>query len=167
LAIASALFSTASAEWETPPELFALLHREFAFTLDVCATRKNRKCPNYFTREDDGLRQTWRDMCWMNPPYGRLIGVWVEKARCESTRTSTVVSLLPARTDTSWWHDHVMNAREIRLLRGRLTFVGATSPAPFPSAVVIFGRAAKTPGTARVVGWDWKSTLHVAARKAA
>jgi phage N-6-adenine-methyltransferase len=166
--IAPALFRSDNAEWETPRALFARLDREFAFTLDVCATRANHLCAAYFTPEQDGLRRRWTGACWMNPPYGRSIGLWVEKAHTEGASDTIVVSLLPARTDTSWWHDHVMKAREIRLLRGRLTFVGATSPAPFPSAVVIFGRGAKMAGGAgRVIGWDWKAALPLAARTAA
>ena len=153
------LFASARADWATPPELFGRLDREFSFTLDVCATPDNKKCPRYFTPAIDGLRQRWTGCCWMNPPYGRAIGAWVRKAREESRRDATVVSLLPARTDTAWWHGDVMRAREIRLLRGRLTFVGAPSPAPFPSAIVIFGGRGlpATDAPPRVVGWDWRA----------
>jgi len=159
VSIRPALFSSARADWETPSNLFARLHREFSFTLDVCATPDNTKCPRYFTPAIDGLCQPWTGRCWMNPPYGRSIGAWVSKAREESRKIATVVGLLPARTDTAWWHQDVMQAREIRLLRGRLTFVGAPSPAPFPSAIVIFGGRG-VPGTdapPRVVGWDWRA----------
>lgn len=163
-----ALFSSAKTDWETPQELFALLQREFTLTLDVCATPTSRKCATYYTSEQDGLRQRWTGRCWMNPPYGRGIGAWVVKARKESSQGATVVSLLPARTDTAWWQDHVMKASEIRLLKGRLTFVGARAPAPFPSAVVIFGRKRNTSVAPRVVGWDWKAaTLEATGRKAA
>ncbi len=93
----------------------------------------------------------------MNPPYGRAIGGWVRKAREESLSGAIVVSLLPARTDTAWWHDDVMRAQEIRLLRGRLTFVGAPSPAPFPSAIVIFDGNQKPALRPRVVSWDWRA----------
>lgn len=154
-----ALFSSAQTEWETPRALFTLLQREFSITLDVCATRRNRKCPVYFTCAQDALRQRWRGICWMNPPYGRQIRVWVKKARAESLRQATVVGLLPARTDTTWWHDHVMKAHEIRLLKGRLTFVGAPAPAPFPSAVVIFMRSCARRGAPRVVSWDWRAAV--------
>ena len=137
-----------------------------SITLDVCATRANRQCARYFTPEQDGLRQRWTGACWMNPPYGRAIGVWVKKAHQESLRGATVVSLLPARTDTTWWQDYVMQAQQVRLLRGRLTFVGASSPAPFPSAVVIFKRTRKPRAAPRVIGWDWRATLRIAARRA-
>jgi phage N-6-adenine-methyltransferase len=155
--IAPALFSSARVDWETPRALFSRLHREFSFTLDVCATRDNHMCAAYFTPEQDGLHQRWTGACWMNPPYGRSIGLWVSKAHTESTGGALVVGLLPARTDTSWWHDHVMKAREIRLLRGRLTFVGASAPAPFPSAIAIFDRWRRWMTAPRVYGWDWRA----------
>jgi site-specific DNA-methyltransferase (adenine-specific) len=103
----------------------------------------------------------------MNPPYGRTIAAWVAKAHHESLRGATVVGLLPARTDATWWQDHVMKAPEIRLLRGRLTFVGAGAPAPFPSAVAIFDPRRKTVMTPCVVAWDWRAALHLMGRKAA
>ena len=159
MTLAPALFKSANIEWETPPALFALLRREFSFTLDVCAKRWNRKCAAYFTRERDGLRQRWTGTCWMNPPYGRAIARWIRKAREESIRGVTVVCLVPARTDTAWWQDHVMRGREIRLLRGRLMFVGATSPAPFPSAVVIFKGSRTRRVVPRVVNWDWRRAV--------
>lgn len=154
-----ALFSSANTEWETPRALFALLQREFSITLDVCATRTNRQCAAYFTRVQDGLCQRWTGTCWMNPPYGRQIGTWVRKARRESIRRASVICLLPARTDTTWWHEDVMKAHEIRLLKGRLTFVGALSPAPFPSAVVVFKRNPARAVAPRVVSWDWRAVV--------
>jgi phage N-6-adenine-methyltransferase len=167
MSLSPGVFSSARTVWETPPELFALLHREFRFTLDVCATRTNRKCPVYFTPRENALRQPWTGTCWMNPPYGRAIGRWVRKAHQESRSSSAkVVCLLPARTDTAWWHDHVMQAREIRLLRGRLVFVGARSSAPFPSAIVIF-ETKHQPTAPFVIGWNWRAIASVAARSAA
>ena len=132
-------FSSATDEWPTPRWLFDALHAEFGFTLDPCATPENAKCPVYFTKLEDGLRQEWgKHRVFMNPPYGRVIGDWVGKAHRTSREDGLVVCLLPARTDTRWWHDHVMQAAEIRLLRGRLTFEGGRHPAPFPSAIVVF-----------------------------
>jgi site-specific DNA-methyltransferase (adenine-specific) len=148
-------FSSARTDWETPPDLFRRLNQEFAFTVDVCATRINRKCATYFSARQDGLRQPWSGRCWMNPPYGRTIGQWVAKAVQESRRGALVVSLLPARTDTAWWHRGVMQAREIRLIQGRLRFVGARSPAPFPSAVAILAPRTET-RIPHVISWDWK-----------
>jgi phage N-6-adenine-methyltransferase len=156
MTIARVLFSSGKPEWETPPKLFARLHREFSFTLDVCATRRNRKCRAYFTPQQDGLHQRWTGVCWMNPPYGRAIRAWIRKAREESVRGATVVCLVPARTDTGWWQDDAMKAQEIRLLRGRVTFVGARASAPFPSALVIFRHPRKR-AVPHVLGWDWRA----------
>ncbi len=161
-----ALFRSAKMTWETPLAVFALLQDEFSFTLDVCATDENHKCVQYFTPKADGLSRAWRGACWMNPPYGRAIARWIRKAFEESQRGATVVCLLPARTDTAWWHSYVMKAREIRLLRGRLTFVGATSPAPFPSAIVLFNTT-RTCSAPRLAAWDWRAAVPSGARRAA
>jgi phage N-6-adenine-methyltransferase len=131
------MFSSATDLWSTPQDFFDKLNTEFGFELDVCATTENAKCVNYFTEGDDGLSQKWEGICWMNPPYGREIGKWVAKAFASSIEGATVVCLLPARTDTRWWHDLCMLG-EVRFLRGRLKFGTQTNSAPFPSAVVIF-----------------------------
>ena len=135
--ITTGMMSSLRSDWETPPEVFDPLDKEFEFTLDVCATATTAKCRQFYTPEDDALVQQWRGVCWMNPPYGRQIGKWVKKAY-ESD--CTVVCLVPARTDTAWWHDYCMKG-EIRFLRGRIYFWqngAAVDRAPFPSAVVIF-----------------------------
>jgi phage N-6-adenine-methyltransferase len=132
-------FMSEKMDWATPLDVFDPLNREFAFTLDVCATAENTKCAVFLTPEMDGLKSEWTGVCWMNPPYGREIGKWVEKARREAqSGRATVVCLLPARTDTKWWQDNVIPLGEIRFLRGRICFVGAKASAPFPSAIVIF-----------------------------
>jgi len=137
-------FSSKTVLWETPHDLFARLNALHVFTLDVCATAENAKCDRYFTPEMDGLAQDWKDhVCWMNPPYGREIGKWVKKAH-DSTlmdwqhTVTKIVCLLPARTDTRWWHDYVIPYGSIEFLRGRLKFGGHKNSAPFPSAIVIF-----------------------------
>lgn len=130
-------FSSATNEWETPQDLFDALDGEFGFTLDPCCTHETAKCSKHYTKEEDGLARSWAgETVFMNPPYGRVIGKWVRKAHRESLRGATVVCLIPARTDTSYWHDYCMKG-EIRFLRGRLRFSNAGS-APFPSAVIIF-----------------------------
>ena len=130
-------FSSKTDEWATPQWLFDELNKEFGFTLDVCALPNNAKCEKYYTPDLDGIKQSWvNNTCWMNPPYGREISKWVQKAY-EESKQSTVVCLLPARTDTRWWHEYCMKG-EIRFLRGRLKFGQAKNSAPFPSAVVIF-----------------------------
>ena len=137
MSINPGLFTSNKDSWETPQWLFDQLDEEFGFTLDVCAFPENAKCSEYYTPEQDGLIQDWEGVCWMNPPYGRKIGDWVRKAYESSQRGATVVCLLPARTDTAWWHDYCVKW-EIRFLRGRLKFGGAKWNAPFPSAIVIF-----------------------------
>lgn len=132
------LMSSERMDWETPPELFDPLNEEFHFTLDVCATAQNAKCTRFFTPEEDGLKQKWTGVCWMNPPYGREVKAWMKKAYEESLRGATVVCLVPSRTDTFWWHEYAMKADEIRYVRGRVRFIGAESTAPFPSSLIIF-----------------------------
>ena len=133
-----ALFSSRTEEWATPHDLFAVLDAEFGgFELDPCATSENATCPRFYTRTDDGLARPWSGRVFMNPPYGRTIGAWMAKALEESRRGSLVVCLVPARTDTAWWHDYAAGG-EVRLLRGRLRFGNAGHSAPFPSAVVVF-----------------------------
>jgi phage N-6-adenine-methyltransferase len=131
------LFTSHRGDWATPAELFREFDGEFGFELDVCATATNAKCPAFFSPEVDGLQQLWRGKCWMNPPYGRDIGLWMAKAYRSSLEGATVVCLVPSRTDTRWWHEWAMRG-EIRFLEGRLRFVGAPSSSPFPSAVVVF-----------------------------
>ena len=133
-----ACLSSEKMDWETPQEFFDNLNNEFGFTLDVCATPDNAKCHAYFTEQDNGLLFEWSgEKCWMNPPYGREIGKWMRKAYEESQKGAIVVCLVPARTDTAWWHDYAVKG-EVRFIRGRLKFGGAKNAAPFPSAVVIF-----------------------------
>lgn len=124
--------------WATPDDFFKEIDREFRFNIDVCATSDNAKCDSYYTRECDGLSKDWSGRCWMNPPYGREIGKWVEKAF--NSNCEVVVGLLPARTDTKWFHDFIYGKAEIRFIKGRLKFGGAKNSAPFPSMLVIWRR---------------------------
>ena len=135
--ITSGMFTSRTDEWETPQYLFDQLNGQFGFETDVCALPENAKCAKYFTPDQNGLLQEWRGVCWMNPPYGRQIGMWVKKAYESSVSGATIVCLLPSRTDTTWWHDYCMKG-EIMFLRGRLKFGNSKNSAPFPSAVVIF-----------------------------
>lgn len=140
------MYTGNSEEWGTPQELFNRLNKEFNFTIDICASKENTKCPKYYTKEEDALKQEWGGVIWMNPPYGRQIGNWVKKAK-EIARQgkATVVCLLPARTDTAWWHDYAMKADEIRFIKGRLKFGDGKGSAPFPSAIVIFKKGSTSP----------------------
>lgn len=135
-----ALFSSATDEWSTPNAFFQALNAEFRFELDVCATAENAKCAKYYTREQDGLAQKWGGVCWCNPPYGREVGKWVQKA---AESGCTVVMLLPARTDTKWFHEYIYGRAEVRFVRGRLKFGGSKNSAPFPIMVVVFRGSGK------------------------
>lgn len=136
----STMFSSKTDMWSTPQEFFDELDKEFHFSLDVCATPENAKCSNFFTEKEDGLKQNWggQRTIWCNPPYGREISKWVRKAYETGQQGETVVMLLPARTDTKWFHDYIYGKAEIRFIKGRLKFGGSKNSAPFPSMVVIF-----------------------------
>lgn len=132
-------------EWATPPNIFKRLHEEFDFTLDVAASKEQHVVPRYFTKEQDGLKQSWAgERCFMNPPYGRDIAKWVEKANYETMDCCPlVVGLLPVRASTKWFHDHVLLNAEIRFVKGRLKFgskkkSAKLQPAPFASMIVIW-----------------------------
>jgi phage N-6-adenine-methyltransferase len=135
-------------DWETPPEVFDPLNEEFGFTLDVAASPQNAKCARFLTTDDDGLISDWgSDVCWCNPPYGAEIARWIRKAWLASKYGATVVMLVPARTDTAWWHNYAVRG-DVRFLRGRVRFLRAGQQvnsstkdrqcSPFPSAVVVF-----------------------------
>lgn len=134
------MFSSKKDDWTTPPDFFQQLNNEFHFTLDVASSEENHLCKNYFTIETDGLSQDWgghRVFC--NPPYGRQIGKWVQKAWEEAKKpNTTIVMLLPARTDTKWFHNYIYHQAKIRFIKGRLKFGGSQNSAPFPSMVVIW-----------------------------
>lgn len=132
----STAFKSTKQDWVTPTSLFQVLNAEFNFTLDVAASKENTKCQKFFTKEDNGLAQDWAGICWMNPPYNNKKG-WIIKAYNESLKGATVVCLVPARTNTNWWHDYCMKG-EVRLIRGRVKFDGAIHGLPQPLALVIF-----------------------------
>ena len=131
-------------EWETPPDLFEGLDREFHFTLDPCATPANAKCSRYFTEADDGLAQDWgTETVFMNPPYGREVYVWTAKAKAAAVAGALVVGLLPASTDLAWWHDDVVAAgAEVRYIRGRVRWLtgGPYRASGFFASVMVIWR---------------------------
>lgn len=131
------MFSSVTDLWSTPQYFFDKQNAIHKFTLDVCADATNAKCDKYYHSLMDGLSQEWVGVCWMNPPYGREIGKWMKKAYESSLNGAKVVCLVPARTDTKWWHDYAMKGK-IEFLRGRLKFGNSKNSAPFPSAIVIF-----------------------------
>lgn len=134
------MFSSKTDLWSTPWNFFEKLNDEFHFTLDPCSTHENAKCYKHFTIEEDGLLQDWgNEVVFCNPPYGRQIKDWVKKAYEESQKdNTTVVMLIPDRTDTIYFHKYIYHKAEIRFIKGRLKFGDATNAAPFPSMVVIF-----------------------------
>lgn len=140
-----------SDEWETPTDLYEKLNDEFRFTLDPACRDYNRKCAKYYTIEDNGLEKDWNgEIVFVNPPYGRSISKWVKKSYEESLKGIRVVMLIPARTDTKWFHDYILHKAEIRFIKGRLKFINRMlpswredgnfkiSPAPFPTMIVIY-----------------------------
>lgn len=129
-------FTSNKQEWETPDSLFVPLNNEFQFTLDVAADENNTKCSAYFTEQDDGLSKDWHGICWMNPPY-KDKKKWIMKAYEEAQKGATVVCLVPARTNTNWWHNYCMKG-EVRFIRGRPKFKGAKHGLPQPLAIIIF-----------------------------
>lgn len=132
------MFSSATDLWSTPQDFFDKLNAVFCFETDVCALPENAKCSRFYTPEQDGLAQEWTGVCWMNPPYGRAINAWVEKAYDSAkSNGATIVCLLPARVDTRWWHDYCAKG-EVYFVKGRLKFGDSRDSAPFPSAVVVF-----------------------------
>jgi len=131
-------FSSATDEWATPQEFFDRCNAVLGFTVDVCCTHENAKCAKHYTRAEDGRAQSWQgERVWMNPPYGRTIGLWMKKAYEEAQKGALVVCLVPARTDTQWWHEYAAKGT-VHFLRGRLKFGGSENSAPFPSALVVF-----------------------------
>lgn len=135
------MFSSKTDDWATPQELYDTLNEEFGFTLDPCASSSNAKCDKFYTKQDNGLSKNWAgERVFCNPPYGREISKWVEKCSIEANNPNTVVvALLPARTDTQYFHRFIYDkAKEVRFIKGRLKFGGHSNSAPFPSMIVIF-----------------------------
>ena len=136
----NAMFSSKTDEWSTPQDFYDRLNAEFNFTLDPCADKNNHKCAKYFTKEQDGLTKKWGGhTVFCNPPYGRQIGKWVRKCYEESEKNICVM-LIPARTDTKWFHEYIYGKAEVRFIKGRLRFGDSKENAPFPSMVVVFDR---------------------------
>ena len=140
MSINSGLMTSTTDLWSTPQDFFDAYNDVYHFDVDVCATNENALCAKFYSPQEDGLSKEWNDVCWMNPPYGREIGKWMKKAYESSLHGATVVCLVPARTDTAWWHQYAMKG-EITFIRGRLKFDGSKNSAPFPSAVVVFQRS--------------------------
>ena len=134
-----ALFTSNSDEWTTPQELYKELNKRFKFTLDPCSTNENHLCDKYFTKEDDGLSKSWKgETVYVNPPYSN-IKKWVEKCYMEhKTNGTSVVMLIPSRTDTIYFHNYIYHKADIEFIKGRLHFSNSKNSAPFPSMIVIY-----------------------------
>lgn len=136
-------FTSIKQDWETPINLFQKLNSEFLFNFDLAASNSNFKCKNYFSINDNSLKQDWNGICWLNPPYGdkkSKLSDWCKKAYLESVRNDKliVVMLIPARTNTKWFHDYCMKASELRFICGRPKFGGADHGLPQPLVIVVF-----------------------------
>lgn len=138
----SVMFSSKTDQWATPQKFFDELNEEFKFTLDPCADENNRKCEKFFKKEQDGLKQSWAgEIVFCNPPYGRKeTPLWVKKCfeEVHAGGCPCVVALLPARTDTRWFHKYINEKAKVKFIQGRLKFGDGKNPAPFPSMVVVF-----------------------------
>lgn len=133
------LYSSEKMDWGTPKKLFDKLNNYFGFTLDPCSSDENKKCEKHYTVHDDGLTKDWsKDIVFMNPPYGRIMSDWIKKAYEESLKGSTIVCLVPSRTDVKWFHNYVYGKSDIVFLDKRLEFEGSNNKAPFPSMLVIY-----------------------------
>lgn len=146
------LLSTGKDDWETPKDFYEKLNDEFHFTLDPCCTHENAKCKKHYTKDDDGLSRDWGgEVVFCNPPYSKKGNqdAWIKKCYTESLKpNTTVVALLPARTDTVRFHDYILGKAEIRFIKGRLVFEvdgkplirknGRPQPAPFPNMICIW-----------------------------
>jgi phage N-6-adenine-methyltransferase len=155
------LMSKASDEWSTPWDFFDSLDYEFGFTVDAAATKENAKCSKYIALDEshhadpDALTVNWGyyETVWLNPPYSRIRD-FMRKAE-EQSDTNTVVCLVPARTDTKWWHEACLGANEVRLIKGRLKFGDGAASAPFPSALFVFTPQPPTKPLL-IRNWDWR-----------
>lgn len=165
--INNGLFSSNNHEWETPDHIYESMDSKYHFTLDVCATDDNTKCDRYYTKEEDGLKGDWDKFNWCNPPYGRELPKWIEKAYKETLRGNTTVVLMPARTDTKYFHEYIWDQainswrpwiETVYMIKGRIKFKGTylreklgiggryygmeevsyNNSAPFPSMLVVF-----------------------------
>ena len=134
-------FDSVRQDWETPTALYVEMNNEFNFTLDAAAADHNTKCDLYFTEVDDSMTKSWAPhTVWLNPPYGKgySLAQWVKKSHAESLLGATVVMLIPARTNTNWFHEYCLRYGEVRFIKGRPKFGGADHGLPQPLCFIIF-----------------------------
>lgn len=130
-------------DWCTPKSFFQKLNKIYNFNLDAAASAGNRLCGDkYFDEQNSGLSNPWSGMrVWCNPPYGRALTLWIEKAILEMScadKPPVIVMLIPARTDTRWWHAAIESGARAYYIKGRLKFDDGAMAAPFPSALLIW-----------------------------
>lgn len=137
-----AKFETTKNDYPTPQSLFDRLHQEFKFDIDLAASASNTKLPNFFSEAQDALQQDWTGTCFLNPPCsfpGFKWEKWMEKAFLSASEAgTTIVTVIPARTNVGWFHKFCMKSAELRFIQGRLTFPGLKWSLPQPMVVVIF-----------------------------
>lgn len=143
-------FTSTKQEWNTPTNLFQTLHKRYNFNFDLAANADNTKCECFFSEADDALSKEWVGSCWLNPPYGgsgkNKLSVWVKKAYEQGLKNScSVVMLIPARTNTMWWHKYCMKAKEVLLIKGRPKFGEARYGLPQPLAIIFFNGKVEEP----------------------
>lgn len=142
--------------WSTPKAVFDKLNAEFRFQVDVCAEAENTKCKFFFDRSFS-LSCSWKGTCWLNPPYGKEIHLWLAKAREAAYKGATVVALIPGRTNAPWWHEHVMKAEEIRFVRKKMSFHSPDGKRGVPgwgAVIAIFRPANGATWTPKCYSWD-------------
>lgn len=136
-------FASKRNNWDTPQGLFDKLNYEFGFTCDLAAEIGNAKCNKFYSKDDNALEKEWFGICWLNPPYGdgnSKLSDWVKKAYSQDVNNCVTVMLIPARTNTVWWHDYCMKAKEVRFIKGRPKFGDAKHGLPQPLAIVVFAK---------------------------
>jgi len=147
-----AIHSSKNTEWRTPVAAFDTLDREFGFEVDAAASPDNALCDHYWTITDDALSIDWSatiisasgggPTVFLNPPYGRGVGDWVDKAIEQQAKGCTVVMVLMACTDTKWWAKLWGSAHEVRFVTGRIRFLDRNgqekNAAPKGTAIVVF-----------------------------
>lgn len=155
-------FDSVKSDWSTNWEFFNPINDEFKFTIDVAADSRNKKVERFFSIEDDGLKQDWtNEIVWCNPPYGRDVPKWLLKGKENAEKNNTIsVFLIPARTNTKWFHEICLKADEIRFVKGRPKFYNyanedfeALFGLPVPLCLVIFRPNSKG---CKIGTYDWK-----------
>lgn len=142
-------FDSIKQDWTTPKILFNKLNEEFNFEYDLAADKDNALCSKFYTKENDGLKQSWEGICWLNPPYGdktsKMVD-WIKKSYNDSQTNPnlTVVMLIPARTNTKWFHNYCMKAAEVRFICGRPKFGDSKHGLPQPLILLVFKKVENT-----------------------